>query len=156
VRIAVLVVASFVVFHFVLLPIRVKGPSMMPTYRDGGINFVNRLAYFHSDPKRGDVVAIRLAGPSVMYMKRIVGMPGETYKYHEGQLYINDRPLDEPYVKLRCDWESPPQTLGPDQYYVVGDNRSMPKELHEEGTPHRQRIVGKILLCKSWFVSWLP
>jgi signal peptidase I len=156
VRVIVLVVTAFVVFRFILLPIRVKGPSMFPTYRDGGINFVNRLAYLHSEPKRGDVVAIRLAGPSVMYMKRIVGLPGETVGFHEGHLYINDKPMDEPYVKLRCDWESPPMTLPPDHYYVVGDNRSMPKELHEEGDPHRSRIVGKVLLCKSWFVSWLP
>jgi len=156
VRILVLVVVSFVVFKFILLPIRVKGPSMFPTYTDGGVNFVNRLAYLFSSPKRGDVVAIRLAGPSVMYMKRIVGLPGETYAYRDGKLYIDDKPLDEPYVKLRCDWETAPQKLGSDQYYVVGDNRSMPRELHEEGTPHRTRIVGKILLCKSWFVSWLP
>jgi signal peptidase I len=155
-RIVVLIVLVFLMRVFVLWPIRVKGPSMLPTHRDGGINFVNHLAYLHSEPKRGDVVAIRLAGPSVMYMKRIVGLPGETVGFHEGHLYINDKPMDEPYVKLRCDWESPPMTLPPDHYYVVGDNRSMPKELHEEGDPHRSRIVGKVLLCKSWFVSWLP
>jgi len=54
--------------------------------------------------------------------------------------------LDEPYVRFQCDWERPPVTLKPEQYFVVGDNRSMPIEDHEMGEPHRNRIVGKILL----------
>ena len=55
---------------------------MLPTYRDHGVNFVNRLAYVFHEPRRGDVVAIRtLAGEHVMYMKRIVGLPGETVTF---------------------------------------------------------------------------
>src|SRR5712664_129888 len=75
-RIIIWVVALVAIAKFVLLPIHVEGISMLPTYRENRVNFVYRLAYVRSQPKRGDVVAIRLAGPSIMFMKRIVGLPG--------------------------------------------------------------------------------
>ena len=142
----------------VLLPIAVKGPSMFPTYQTSGVNFVNRLAYRFRDPQRGDIVAIRTSGLSIMFMKRIVGLPGETVAFHNGLAVIDGHPLSEPYVKLVSDWESPPEQLGPDEYYCVGDNRSMSQEEHTQGRAHRYRIVGKILLCKNLFASswWLP
>ena len=146
IRAIVLVVTCLVVFKFILLPIRVTGGSMLPTYRDGGVNLVNRFAYLWHEPRRGDVVAIRLAGPSVMFMKRIIGLPGETVAFVAGHVVINDIVLDEPYVKFPCNWEREPQTLGPDEFFVVGDNRRMPKQLHEFGAARRQRIVGKVLL----------
>jgi signal peptidase I len=146
-RIVVLVVVCLVVFKFVLQPIRVDGGSMLPTYKENGVNFVNRLAYLFHQPRRGDVVAVRLlAGGHVMYMKRVVGLPGETIAFHEGRVYINDRPLNEPYVKLPCYWEHEPLQIGPDQYYVVGDNRAMLWAEHTQGRAARDCIVGKVLL----------
>jgi signal peptidase I len=170
VRIAVLVLTCYIVFGFLVLVIRIEGPSMLPNYRTGRINFVNRLAYLRREPQRGDVVAIRLSGteynyqefvhdlvrlrlnfdrlsrPSVMYMKRVVGRPGETIEFAGGRLLINGEPLDEPYVKSRCRWEMQPRKLGPDEYFVVGDNRAMPIDDHEHGVPLRNHIVGKVLL----------
>src|SRR5664280_1406482 len=151
IRIVVLVSLCFLIREFVLLPIRVIGPSMLPTYKEGGINFVNRLAYLRSGPQRGDVVAIRLSNrnllpPSIMFLKRIVGLPGERIEFHGGHLFINGNILDEPYVKRRWDWNSRPLVLESNQYYVVGDNRSMPEAYHEEGRARADHIVGKILL----------
>jgi signal peptidase I len=147
VRVVVLIVTSFVVFNrFILLPIRVEGISMLPTYKDRSWNFVNRLAYLRHEPQRGDVVSIRLAGPHVMYMKRIIGLPGETVAFVDGRVLINGEVLDEPYEKSRCDWNCPPVTLGPNEYFVVGDNRTMPPELHKFGETQRSRIIGKLLL----------
>jgi len=170
VRIVVLVVTCYIVFGFLLLVIRIEGPSMLPTYSTGRINVVNRLAYARHEPRRGDVVAIRLAGteynahefvhdlmrvrlnfdrlarPSVMYMKRIVGLPGETLQFIEGRLFVDGKVLEEPYVKSRYRWEMPPRKLGPDQYFVVGDNRVMAIDDHEHGVPLRNHIVGKVLL----------
>jgi signal peptidase I len=145
-RIVVLVVAVFLARAYVVLPIHLRGTSMLPTYQDGGVNFVNRLAYLRSEPKRGDVVAIRLAGQSVMYMKRVVGLPGDTVAFHQGHLLINDELVEEPYLNPGCDWEIPPETLAPGLYYVVGDNRSMPEKFHEKGKTPKQRIVGRVLL----------
>ena len=147
VRLAVLVAGSFIVFKFVLVPVHVKGISMLPTYKENGVNFVNRLAYLFHEPRRGDVVAIGLqAGEHVMYMKRIVGLPGEAVAFHRGRLFINGEPLNEPYVKLPCDWEHEPEPVGPDQYYVVGDNRDNAWDDHSRGRAERNHIIGKLLL----------
>jgi signal peptidase I len=147
VRSVVLLAVAVVVFKYVLLPIRVDGGSMLPTYRENGVNFINHLAYLFHEPRRGDVVAIRLlAGGHVMYMKRIVGLPGETVAFHGGQLYINGRPQDEAYVKFPCNWEREPLRVEPDHYYVVGDNREMLWGDHSQGRVPRDQIVGKVLL----------
>jgi signal peptidase I len=146
IRLAILVVSSFIVFNFVLLPIRVTGISMLPTYQDRSINVVNRLAYLHHAPQRGDVVSIRFAGNHVMYMKRIIALPGETVGFHQGHVIINDQVLDEPYEKDASDWNVPDVKLGPDEYYVVGDNRTMSAADHVFGRVTRDRIVGRVLL----------
>ena len=146
IRIIVLAVVCFVTFKFILLPVRIQGISMEPTCRNGSVNFVNRLAYKNQEPQRGDIVSVRFAGTSIMYMKRIIALPGETLEFHQGQAYINGRRLDEPYLKGACDWEAGPFVCGETQYYIVGDNRTMPFQLHEQGRAERERIFGKLLL----------
>lgn len=147
VRIVILVAVAFLVRAFVLLPVKVEGPSMSPTYPDHTIHIINRLSYLFHEPQRGDVVAIRfLAGEHLMYLKRIVGLPGETVAFHNGQLYINGQPQEEPYVKLPNNWEHEAEPVGPDQYYVVGDNRDMEWGRHEKGRATRDLIVGKLIL----------
>ena len=146
VRVAVLIVTCFVVFKFILLPIRVEGISMLPTYKDRSWNLVNRLAYLRHGPQRGDVVSIRLAGIHRMYLKRIIGLPGETVAFVNGRVQINGEVLDEPYEKTPCDWNYPPVKLGPDEYFAVGDNRTMPWQAHKFGRVGRDHIVGKAIL----------
>jgi signal peptidase I len=145
IRAAVLIATSVVIFGFVLLPIRLTGISMEPTYSDGQMNFANRLAYAWRDPSRGDVVAIRMAGPSVVYVKRIIGLPGERIEIAMGVVKVNGEPLLEPTVVKKAAWNLPPLTLGPGEYFVVGDNRSMSIRNHELGRTTRERLVGKLL-----------
>lgn len=146
VRLTLLVLSVFVVFNFVLTPpIRVTGRSMLPTYHDGQINFLNRLAYLKHEPRRGDVVGVRYSGEHVMLLKRIVGLPGEEVSFDDGKILINGQPLEEPYLKLNGGWTHKPLHLGPNDYYVVGDNRSMAWDEHEHGAADRRRIVGKVL-----------
>ena len=152
-RLAVLIIGTWVVFNYVLTPpIRVTGISMEPTYRDGQINFFNRLAYAHHDPQRGDIVGVgftQTSGNHHMLLKRIVGLPGEKIAFKRGRLYINDEPVDEPYVKSGCDWDMPPKQLGPQEYYVVGDNRGMAFADHTQGIAFRKQIIGRILFHSS-------
>ncbi len=150
-RLVVFVAACFLVSRFILLPVRVEGISMLPTYQNDSVNFVNRLAYLWHPPRRGDVVGIRLSSPgimppSIMYLKRDVGLPGETVIFVNGRVLIDGQLLKEPYVKYSCDWNLPPVKLGPNQYFVVGDNRSMPSEYHVFGKVLRDHIVGKAIL----------
>jgi signal peptidase I len=144
-RIAALVVGAFVVFGLVLQPVRLQGISMLPTYPDGGINFANRYAYVFHPPQRFDIIAIRMAGPSVLYVKRVVGLPGERIAIVDGTVMINGAPLAEPTVLYRIPWNMEPMTLDADEYFVVGDNRSMRMDEHDFGRASRNRIVGKLL-----------
>ena len=145
VRILVLALVSFVTFRWVLIPVRTQGISMEPTYESDALKFVNRLAYVRRPPARGDVIAIRLAGPHVVYVKRVVGLPGERLEIAEGQLFINGVPLDEPYVRKRRPWDVPEVTIETGEYYVIGDNRGMRATDHDFGRVEARRIVGRVL-----------
>ena len=146
IRAMILAVACLLMFKFVLLGVKVEGPSMMPNYRNGSPHVVNRLAYIFSTPQRGDVVTIRMAGTSMMFMKRIIGLPGEKVSFHKGHVFVNGKFLNEPYLKFPSDWELPPQTVRVNEYLVVGDNRSMPPEDHTFGQADVNRIIGKVIL----------
>ncbi|MDB6017765.1 MAG: signal peptidase [Pedosphaera sp.] len=145
VRLVMLVVVTTVVFAFVLRPVRITGGSMEPTYHDHSINFINRLAYLRHPPQRGDVVGVRITGDHVMYMKRIVGLPGEAVSFSDGHVCIDGVPQEEPYLKFTSHWEVPPITLRSDEYYVVGDNRTMPPQDHTRGAARLTHISGRIL-----------
>lgn len=148
IRACILAVVCFVFFKFyffrtIILPVQVQGNSMFPTYHDHGWNYVNKLAYRHTEPQRGDVVGIRMSGEHAMLLKRIVGLPGETVAFANGHLLVNGEQIDEPYMKSHnLAPDLAPITLGPSEYYVIGDNRMN----SERGRIDRIRIVGRILL----------
>jgi len=145
VRVLVLAAVSFVTFRWVLMPIRAEGISMLPTYRSGSLNLVNRLAFAYGTPQRGDIIAIRLAGPHVLYVKRIVALPGERFSMIQGQAYIDGVPLLEPYVRERRPWDYAEVTLTPREYFVIGDNRGMRASDHDFGRVDVTRIVGRVI-----------
>jgi len=145
VRAAVLATISFILFKFLLLPTRINGVSMEPRYRNGSINFVNTLRYRFRAPRRGDVVAIRMAGQHVMLLKRIIGLPGERLAFHSGVLIVNGKPTPETYVKDGRDWNLPEVKIGSNEFFVAGDNRSMPIDFYAHGCVERSRIIGGLL-----------
>lgn len=141
VRIAVLALVCIVVFGWVLLPVRADGDSMLPTYASGRLTLVNRMAYIRSSPRRGDIVAIRLAGPRVVYIKRVVGLPGERLSVEDGQVLIDGSPLLEPYVRHQHEWNFEEVTLGAHEFFVVGDNRGT----STFGRVEAERILGRLV-----------
>lgn len=146
IRATAIIVVSVVVFGWVLLPVRTYGVSMEPTYRAGELVFVNALAYRWKKPQRGDIVAIELAGRHVVFLKRIVGLPGERIAFRAGLVLVDGQPLEEEYVRYRVpDWNVADTKLGSAEYFVVGDNRSMPQQLHEFGKVTEARLIGKLL-----------
>jgi signal peptidase I len=144
-RVAVLAVICFTLFKWVLLPVRAEGISMQPTYESGSFRLVNRLAFATRSPARGDIVAIRLAGARVVYVKRVVGLPGERLSIAGGLVHIDGRPLEEPYVQHRRAWDFDEITIGADEYFVVGDNRGMNLRDHAMGRVEGARIVGRVV-----------
>jgi signal peptidase I len=113
---------------------------MLPAYRNGTRNLINKLAYWSHEPRRGDVVALRKASGEV-WIKRIIGLPGETVELREGKVVINGEPLDEPYINSPIPWSPKPITLEPDEYYVFGDNRAT----SAFGRVRRDHIIGKVV-----------
>lgn len=145
VRVLVLAAVAYITFNWIFIPIRTDGISMEPTYESNSLKLVNRLSYRAAEPARGDIVAIRLAGPHVVFVKRIVGLPGERLAFVGGVVHVNGVALAEPYVKNRRKWDRPEVTLGAREYFAVGDNRGMEQGAHKFGIVDRERILGKVL-----------
>ena len=144
-RILVLVTGTAALLTWGILPVRGQGPSMQPTIRDGQLIIVSRLSYALRSPRRGEVVAVRLAGDEAVLIKRILAGPGDRLAIASGQVVVNDVPMDEPYVQSRQPWRMVETRLEPGQYFVVGDNRGMPMELHTMGTVAGQRLIGPVV-----------
>jgi signal peptidase I len=142
IRIILIALTAYLFFGYLFLPLRIKGSSMEPTYRNGGINFCWRLRYLFSKPRRQDVVVVRFAGNKVMLLKRVVALEGEVVEFRDGKLFVNERQMEEPYVRLPCGWNLSPRQVEKDCVYVVGDNRDMPIENHYFGQASLQRIMG--------------
>jgi signal peptidase I len=136
---------TYFIFRFLLLPIYIQGKSMEPTVQDGALHMCWRPQYLFSPPKRFDIVTIRFAGQKVLLLKRIVGLPGETIAYDNGQLYINGVFVPEPHIKIQSSWNLTPRKISADAYYVLGDNRSVPLRQHQFGAVSPNRILGKMI-----------
>jgi signal peptidase I len=115
--------AAYAVSRWVLWPVVISGDSMAPNYQDGQPNYINKLAYWSQPPQRGDVVGVRV-GDEDYSIKRIIGMPGDRIEFRRGTVVVNGQPLQEPYVHRPLLWWLDPVQLGPNDYFVMGDNRT--------------------------------
>lgn len=123
-------------------PMRVRGISMEPTIHDGSWRFANLWRYRRQSPKRGEVVVIAMPGAKAFYCKRVIGLPGEQIAFVQGHLLVNGFNQPEPYLTEAFDWNVAPVDLGADEFYVVGDNRTLPLSAQVAGIVDRKRISG--------------
>lgn len=136
---------------FVINPFIVSGSSMFPTFQNGQYLIVDQLSYRFENPTRGDVVIFKYPkDPSKYFIKRVIGMPGETVLLTKGSVTITskdgkDVPLDESYVKNKST-DTGIYTLGEGQYFVMGDNRISSSDSRVWGNLDRELIVGRPLL----------
>ncbi|HYE31540.1 MAG TPA: signal peptidase I [Methylomirabilota bacterium] len=128
-----------VVFQHCVLPVKIVGSSMAPTYSNGSLNIINRLCYQTGRPNRGDVIALHSEGE--VLLKRIIAMPGESVSIHYGIIYVNDRPVADDFSHRRVPWEVQKTQLRQNEYFVIGDNR----ETSVFGAVDRSQIIGKTL-----------
>jgi signal peptidase I len=141
-RLLFTVVVLLVLFRWVFIPIRVSGMSMMPTFRDGKVTVVNHLSYAWNKPKRGDVVAFRYPPENMVFMKRIIGLPGERVRVEKGLVYIDGVLLLEPYTrKLRDGPDIGEIVVKEREFFVMGDNRG----ISVLGSIPEGSIIGKVL-----------
>jgi signal peptidase I len=169
----------FLVVRSLVQNFKVEGSSMEPSLRHNQYLLVAKFVYFSVDgaaikeflgpigdllpipsgrvylfepPQRGDIVVFRFPNdPSRDFIKRIVGLPGETIEVRNGQVYINGQPLEEPYLRERPSYTFQPVTVPPGHYFVLGDNRNNSSDSHIWGVVPEGNIIGK-----AWVSYWPP
>jgi signal peptidase I len=141
------------VFIFVGQLLQINGDSMYPTFKNNEQLVLEKLSIKFSSPKRGEIVIFRNPKtPDVLVIKRVIGLPGETFELSNGAVYINGDALDEPYLAKdiktttgRTFEEGQVYTIPQDSYVVLGDNRTMSTDSREWGFLNSSFIVGRVL-----------
>ncbi len=141
-RVAIVAITALIIFKYILIPFHIQGESMAPTYVTGSFNFCFALRYVFSKPMPPDVVNISMAGQRIMLLKRVVAMEGQRVEFREGDLFVENKKVQEPYVVNKGNWTILPTYVKTGHVYVVGDNRNMPAESHTFGQTPVTRIVG--------------
>ena len=153
--IAVGVAASYLVVTFVGQRTQVSGESMETTLSDGDHLIVDKISYRFNEPQRYDIIVFPYPeDPSRHYIKRIIGLPGETVQIIDGYVYINGELLDEHYgnaVMNNAGIAAEPITLGEDEYFVLGDNRNSSSDSRE---PSVGNIEESQLIGRAWMRVW--
>ena len=135
------IVAYYVLFNFSV----VRGSSMAPGIHDGDRILVDQVSYMFRDVQRGDVVVMRYPlDPRVDYIKRIVGLPGDEVTIRGSQVFVNGDLLDEPYVQQPDARSFCSTKVGPQHYFVLGDNRAHSADSREFGQVPRDYLRGKV------------
>ena len=139
-------VIALLVRQFIFEPVRVDGHSMDDTLANGEVMFVTKFDYqFGGEPDRFDVVICHYPGRgSTNFVKRVVGLPGDTVEVRGGYLYVNGVMYEEPYITHRPDYTMNAYTVPEGMYFVLGDNRSNSNDSHLIGTIDRSMIKGKV------------
>ena len=162
----VIVLSIFlIVYLFLVQPHQVNGLSMFPTYDNGDYVLTDKISYRTGTPKRGDVVVFKAPeaaqcpkGTGCDFIKRVLGVPGDTIEIKDNGVWVNGSLLPEPYI--------PPEnytragnftngraiTLGPDEYFVSGDNRPHSSDSRAWGPITSAEIVGKVFL-RYWPIN---
>ncbi|MBY0110617.1 signal peptidase I [Patescibacteria group bacterium] len=137
---------------FVAQPFVVRGESMFPTFDNGDYLIVDEISYRLSDPKRGEVVVFKYPNdPSVFYIKRVIGLPGETVRISRGEVTVekvdgSEIVIPEPYVVTEDATYTLERTLGTGQYFVMGDNRPKSSDSRVWGPLPEENIMGRAFL----------
>ena len=151
---AVAVLFCFFLVQFVGQAFSVKGTSMLPLLEDGEKIIVNKLVYRFRPIGRGDVVVFWYPGdPSVSFIKRVVGLPGDIVEMRQGLLFVNDKLVDEPYLSpaLRDHDSYKPVEVKKGYYYVLGDHRNSSNDSRSWGEVPEKYIYGR---AEARFWPW--
>jgi len=133
---------------FVMQGFCVAGDCMQPHLYTGERVLANKLAYGLASPRRGDIVIFDYPKDTrQVYVKRVIGLPGETVAIQDGQVLINGRPLPEPYKTFAAHGDMTAQAIPPSQYFVMGDNRDVSDDSRYWGDLPRHDIIGRAVAC---------
>ena len=155
VYVGIVLAITFLIITFVGQRTHVSGESMENTLDDGDQLIVDKLTYRFHDPERFDIIVFPFRyKDNTYYIKRIIGLPGETVQIADGEIYINGEVLEESYgreVMQDAGLAAEPITLGEDEYFVLGDNRNYSSDSRDPSVAliHRKEIIGR-----AWLRIW--
>jgi len=153
--IIIVVCATYLIVNYVGQRTKVSGDSMQATLQDGDNLIVDKITYRFKKPERYDIIVFPYRhAENTYYIKRIIGLPGETVQIIDGYVYINDKKLNEHYgleIIQTAGNAKEPIVLNEDEYFVLGDNRNASADSRESsvGVLHRDEIIGR-----AWMRIW--
>ena len=146
----VLAVLIFLVIRSLVQNYRIEGQSMEPNFQHGQYLLVNKLAYRLGEYRRGDVIVFHYPNnPSQDYIKRVIGLPGDTVEFQDGVLIVNGLSVEEPYDQVPIARNIEAQIVAPGFLYVLGDNRPASSDTRTWGQLSQEFVIGK-----AWFAIW--
>lgn len=146
----ILAVLIFLVIRSLVQNYRIEGQSMEPNFHHGQYLLVNKIAYRLGEYQRGDVIVFHYPNdPSQDYIKRVIGLPGDTVEILGGNVFVNGLEVDEPYSQIPIARDIPPQTVTPGFLYVLGDNRPSSSDTRTWGQLSQEFVIGK-----AWLAIW--
>ena len=155
---AVVAGICYVIVTFVGQRTVVSGTSMIPTLQDGDNLITDKISYRFRDPERYDIIVLRVESQHENFIKRVIGLPGETVQIVGGRVYIKGELLESDVygneLMISAGRASQPITLGENEYFVLGDNRngSADSRLEEVGNVDKSRIIGRAFV-RIWPLS---
>jgi signal peptidase I len=146
-------VAVFVLLRLTVQSYTVVMSSMEPNFQQGECIMVNKVCYHSSGPQRGQVIIFNPPFDSEYpFIKRVIGLPGETAEIKDGNVFINGTALEEDeYIMAPPDYTMSAKEIPENEYFVLGDNRNNSNDSHTGWTVPRDNIIGK-----AWFIYWPP
>ena len=140
------VVAALLIHQYLFTFARVDGTSMLDTLHENNIMGVSRLHYRLNEPQRGEIITCNYPEDgNKLFVKRIIGLPGETIEIREGTVYIDGEPIAETYLTRVDDQSMDPITLAKDEIFVMGDNRPVSRDSRAVGPLTLDEIYGRVL-----------
>ena len=137
----------FSLIHYGVQGFRTSGESMEPNFHNNEYVLVNKIEYLFQQPQRGDVIVFRYPlDPSEDFIKRIIGLPGDTVQTTPDSVRVDSVVLHEPFISIPSNIANETWKLAPDQFFVMGDNRDNSLDSRFWGPLDRSYIVGKVVL----------
>lgn len=148
----------FFVYLLIMRPHKISGESMMPNYPNAEYLLTEKVSYYRAEPQRGDVVVFKPPVSEDEYIKRVIGLPGETLSIRNCKIFVNGVELKEDYLTNDVCTngstylpEGGQITIPPDKYFVVGDNRPHSYDSRSWGPIAKGAITGR-----AWIIYWPP